>query len=295
VAVKERAYLAVDIGGTKLSAGIVSDDGRVLAQDRCETPSDGVWEALESLVQRVRARVTSLATTSGFEYDLIACGVGSGGPMSDDGDKVSTLSIPTWRDFPLRSSIASLTGLPTFVDNDAKAIVLGEVWCGAAVGCRDVIGMVVSTGVGGGIITDGKLLDGNTGNAGHIGHINVVPNGRLCKCGARGCLEAVASGTAIAAMTGKPAAQATPEIVHQTGAYVGRAVASVAALLDLRLAVIGGSVALGFGEPFFHAAQAEADRYARISFARGVRIRPTGLGADAPLVGAAAVARRFTS
>lgn len=293
--VKERAYLAVDIGGTKLSAGIVSDDGRVLAQDRCETPSDGVWEALESLVQRVRARVTSLATTSGFEYDLIACGVGSGGPMSDDGDKVSTLSIPTWRDFPLRSSIASLTGLPTFVDNDAKAIVLGEVWCGAAVGCRDVIGMVVSTGVGGGIITDGKLLDGNTGNAGHIGHINVVPNGRLCKCGARGCLEAVASGTAIAAMTGKPAAQATPEIVHQTGAYVGRAVASVAALLDLRLAVIGGSVALGFGEPFFHAAQAEADRYARISFARGVRIRPTGLGADAPLVGAAAVARRFTS
>jgi glucokinase len=295
VTVKERAYLAVDIGGTKLSAGIVSDDGRVLAQDRCETPSDGVWEALESLVQRVRARVTSLATTSGFEYDLIACGVGSGGPMSDDGDKVSTLSIPTWRDFPLRSSIASLTGLPTFVDNDAKAIVLGEVWCGAAVGCRDVIGMVVSTGVGGGIITDGKLLDGNTGNAGHIGHINVVPNGRLCKCGARGCLEAVASGTAIAAMTGKPAAQATPEIVHQTGAYVGRAVASVAALLDLRLAVIGGSVALGFGEPFFHAAQAEADRYARISFARGVRIRPTGLGADAPLVGAAAVARRFTS
>jgi glucokinase len=248
-----------------------------------------------ALVERVRARLTSLASTSGFEYELIACGVGSGGPMSDDGDKVSTLSIPTWRDFPLRSSIASLTGLPTFVDNDAKAVVLGEVWCGAAVGCRDVIGMVVSTGVGGGIITDGKLLDGDTGNAGHIGHINVVPNGRLCKCGARGCLEAVASGTAIAAMTGKPAAQATPEIVHQTGAYVGRAVASVAALLDLRLAVIGGSVALGFGEPFFRAAQAEADRYARISFARGVRIRPTGLGVDAPLVGAAAVARRFTS
>lgn len=295
MAVKERAYLAVDIGGTKLSAGIVSDDGRVLAQDRCETPSDGVWDALVALVERVRARLTSLASTSGFEYELIACGVGSGGPMSDDGDKVSTLSIPTWRDFPLRSSIASLTGLPTFVDNDAKAVVLGEVWCGAAVGCRDVIGMVVSTGVGGGIITDGKLLDGDTGNAGHIGHINVVPNGRLCKCGARGCLEAVASGTAIAAMTGKPAAQATLEIVHQTGAYVGRAVASVAALLDLRLAVIGGSVALGFGEPFFRAAQAEADRYARISFARGVRIRPTGLGADAPLVGAAAVARRFTS
>ena len=293
--VKERAYLAVDIGGTKLSAGIVSDDGRVLAQDRCNTPSDGVWDVLAALIERVRVQAASVSSPLGTGYELIACGVGSGGPMSDDGDKVSTLSIPSWCNFPLRSSIASLTGLPTYVDNDAKAIVLGEVWCGAAAGYRDVIGMVVSTGVGGGIITDGKLLDGDTGNAGHIGHINVVPGGRSCKCGARGCLEAVASGTAIAAMTGKPAAQATPEIVHQTGVYVGRAVASVAALLDLRLAVIGGSVALGFGDPFFHAAQAEADRYAMISFARGVRIRPTGLGANAPLVGAAAVARRFAS
>jgi glucokinase len=82
-------------------------------------------------------------------------------------------------------------------------------------------------------------------------------------------------------------------IIEQTGAYVGRAVASVATLLDLRLAVIGGSVALGFGAPFYRAAQAEADRYANISFVRGVAIRPTGLGADAPLVGAAAVARRY--
>jgi glucokinase len=117
----------------------------------------------------------------------------------------------------------------------------------------------------------------------------------MCKCGARGCLEAVASGTAIAAMTGRPAAEATPDIVEQTGTYVGRAVASVAALLDLRLAVIGGSVALGFGEPFFRAAQAEADRYAQIKFVRGVKVRPTGLGADAPLVGAAAVAHRHCS
>lgn len=287
-----KAYLAIDIGGTKLAAGIVSADGHMVVQDRCDTPSEGVWDALADLVQRVQLQVATLTPPSGSEYELVACGVGSGGPMSDDGNKVSPLSIPSWRDFPLQSSLASLTGLHTFVDNDAKALVLGEVWCGAAVGVRDVIGMVVSTGVGGGIIADGKLIDGNSGNAGHIGHVNVVPNGRLCKCGARGCLEAVASGSAIAAMTRKPAAQATPEVVHQTGVYVGRAVASVAALLDLRLAVIGGSVALGFGEPFFQAAQAEADRYATISFARGIRIRPTGLGANAPLVGAAAVARR---
>ena len=291
----ERAFLAVDIGGTKLSCGVVTSGGEVLSRARCDTPESQVWEALAALVRRAQTESTSLRTATGQTVELVACGVGSGGPMSDEGDKVSTLSIPSWREFPLRSSLAQATGLPTFVDNDAKAIVLGETWCGAAVGHRDVIGMVVSTGVGGGIIVDGRLLDGNTGNAGHIGHINVVPNGRLCKCGARGCLEAVASGTAIAAMTGRPAAEASSVVVHQTGVYVGRAVASVAALLDLRLAVIGGSVALGFGEAFYRAAQAEADRYATISFARGVQIRPTGLGADAPLVGAAAVARRHTA
>ena len=280
----ERAYLAVDIGGTKLLCGVVSLDGRVLAQERCATPPAQVWDTLSGLVGRVMAGAAHL--------QLIACGVGAGGPMSDNGDKVSTLSIPSWRNFALRSSLAQLTGLATFVDNDAKAVVLGETWCGAAVGCRDVIGMVVSTGVGGGIITDGRLLDGDSGNAGHIGHICVVPNGRLCKCGARGCLEAVASGTAIAEMTGQPAADAPAHVVEQTGMYVGRAVASVAALLDLRLAVIGGSVALGFGEPFFRAAQTEADRYATIEFARGIRLLPAGLGADAPLVGAAAIARR---
>jgi len=280
----ERAYLAVDIGGTKLSCGVVSLDGRVLAQERCATPPTQVWDTLASLVGRVTAGAAHL--------ELIACGVGAGGPMSDDGDKVSTLSIPSWRNFALRASLAQLTGLATFVDNDAKAVVLGETWCGAAVECRDVIGMVVSTGVGGGIITDGRLLDGDSGNAGHIGHICVVPNGRLCKCGARGCLEAVASGTAIAEMTGQPAVDAPAHVVEQTGMYVGRAVASVAALLDLRLAVIGGSVALGFGEPFFRAAQTEADRYAAIEFARGIRLLPAGLGGDAPLVGAAAIARR---
>ena len=280
----ERAYLAVDIGGTKMSCGVVSLDGRVLAQERCATPPAQVWDTLSGLVGRVMAGAAHL--------QLIACGVGAGGPMSDNGDKVSTLSIPSWRNFALRSSLAQLTGLATFVDNDAKAVVLGETWCGSAVGCRDVIGMVVSTGVGGGIITDGRLLDGDSGNAGHIGHICVVPNGRLCKCGARGCLEAVASGTAIAEMTGQPAADAPAHVVEQTGRYVGRAVASVAALLDLRLAVIGGSVALGFGEPFFRAAQTEADRYAAIEFARGIRLMPAGLGGDAPLVGAAAIARR---
>jgi glucokinase len=152
--------------------------------------------------------------------------------------------------------------------------------------------MVVSTGVGGGIVLDGRLLDGADGNAGHVGHLVVEPDGRLCPCGSRGCLEAEASGLAIAAITGRPPADAPPAVRERTGRLVGRAVADVCVLLDLGLAVVAGSVALGFGEVFFTAAQAELDRQARISFARGARIVPAGLGADGPLIGAAAVARR---
>jgi glucokinase len=146
--------------------------------------------------------------------------------------------------------------------------------------------------VGGGIVLDGRLLDGARGNAGHIGHLIVVPNGRLCRCGSRGCLEAEASGTAIAAITGRPAAEAGPDVVERTGRLVGRAVASVAILLDLNLAVVSGSVALGFGAPFFAAAQDELDVAATMSYAQGSRIGPGGLGADGPLVGAAAVGFR---
>jgi glucokinase len=114
----------------------------------------------------------------------------------------------------------------------------------------------------------------------------------VCACGARGCLEAEASGTSIAAITGRPAAEAGPEVIERTGRLVGRAVASVANLLDLGLAVVAGSVALGYGEPFFAAAQAELDAQARLSFSEGARIVPGGLGAAGPLVGAAAVGWR---
>ena len=177
--------------------------------------------------------------------------------MASGGDEVSPLNIPAWRDFPLRRRLAELTGLPTFVDNDAKALALGEGWVGAAAGRADYLAMVVSTGVGGGIVLDGRLLDGRLGNAGHIGHVVVEPDGRPCACGGRGCLEAEASGTAIAAITGRPPAEAPPEVVARTGTLVGRAVASVANLLDLSLAVVAGSVALGFGEPFFDGGQRE--------------------------------------
>jgi glucokinase len=277
------AALAVDVGGTKIAVGLVTSDGSLLRRAVAPTPGDDLFGRLCALIDEV--------LRAGDEVPVV-CGVGCGGPMTAGGEEVSPLNIPQWRGFALRSKLASSTGLPTFVDNDAKALALGEGWMGAAQGVDDYVGMVVSTGVGGGIVLNGRLLDGASGNAGHIGHLIVVPDGRPCVCGARGCLEAEASGTALAARTGRPAAAADRQLRAETGTLVGRAVASVANLLDLRLAVVAGSVALGFGEPFFTAAQAEADRSARLDFSRGLRIVPGALGPDGPLIGAAGVGFR---
>ncbi|HUF33386.1 MAG TPA: ROK family protein [Acidimicrobiales bacterium] len=277
--------LAIDVGGTKLAAGLVDADGRLIA--RASTPTAAAGGDAESLFAGLGSLIAEVR-----RGDESVCGVGCGGPMTLGGEAVSPLNIPAWQGFPLRRRLAELTGLPTFVDNDAKALALGEGWRGAAAGARDFLAMVVSTGVGGGIVLDGRLLDGAAGNAGHIGHLVVEPDGRTCACGARGCLEAEASGTSIATVTGRPAAEAGPAVVARTGRLVGRAVASVANLLDLRLAVVAGSVALGFGDPFFAAAQSEVDAVARLEFSAGARIVPAGLGHEGPLVGAAAVGWR---
>jgi glucokinase len=283
-AMPARTVLAIDIGGTKLAAGVVDDAGAVLDRAEVPTPREGDAETWFGAIAEVAARVAR-----GGE---LACGVGCGGPMAPGGEDVSPLNVPQVRAFPLRRRVAEATGLATWVDNDAKALALGEGWVGAAAGVDDFIALVVSTGVGGGIVLDGRLLEGAAGNAGHIGHVIVDPDGRRCGCGARGCLEAEASGTGIAAATGLPPAEAPPELRRRTGMLVGRAVASVANLLDLRLAVVAGSVALGYGDDFFTAAQDELEARSQLSFSAGARIVPAGLGAAGPLVGAAAVAWR---
>jgi glucokinase len=277
--------LAVDVGATKLAVGLVNLEGEVVTGEVVPTPRsddpEAVFGALAAAVGRVLRQTAGAASV---------CGVGCGGPMA--GDRVSPLNIPAWREFPLRQRLGELTGLATYVDNDAKALALGEWWRGAAVGSDDFIAIVVSTGVGGGVVLDGRLLDGRLGNAGHIGHVVVEPEGRRCPCGGQGCLEAEASGTAIAQITGRPAEEADAEMVCRTGTLVGRAVASVANLLDLDLAVVAGSVALGFGEPFFAAAQQEVGRRARLDFSRATVVRAAGLGAAGPVVGAGAVGWR---
>jgi glucokinase len=241
--------------------------------------AERLWSDLEELVRSVMA-------TAPDGDRLVVCGAGCGGPMSPGGEEVSPLNIAAWRSFPLRSRLSGSTGLPTYVDNDAKALALGEGWMGAAAGERNYIAMVISTGVGGGIVLNGRLLEGHLGNAGHIGHVVVEPDGRPCPCGSHGCLEAEASGTALAQMSGGPAPEAPPELVARAGTLVGRAVGSVVNLLDLRLAVVSGSVALGFGEPFFRAAQTELDSRCGLDFTHGARVVPGGLGDRGPLIGA---------
>ncbi len=281
------AVLAIDVGGTKLATGVVDDAGAILERDQRPTVADGTGDRLlADLVELVRGLGSTLLAS------CTAVGVGCGGPMTSGGEEVSPLNIPAWRSFPLRSRLAEEFGMPVFIDGDAKALARAEGWIGAAAGVDNFVAMVVSTGVGGGIVLDGRMLDGARGNAGHIGHIVVEPEGRRCQCGAQGCLEAEASGTAIAAITGRPAAEADRAVRERTGLLVGRAVASTANLLDLRLAVVSGSVALGFGELFFDAAQAEIDRTATLDYSAGTRIVPGGLGDQGPLVGAAAVALR---
>jgi glucokinase len=275
--------IAVDIGGTKLATAVVDERGAILRRRRVPTPDTGdaetLWDAVEDLVREV----------ADGDEEVVVCGVGCGGPMTPDGELVSPLHLPAWREYPLRRRLAELTGSPAFVDNDAKAVALAEGWRGAAAGRSDFLAMVVSTGVGGGLVIDGRLLPGN---AGHVGHVIVQPGGRRCRCGGRGCLEAEVSGTAIAERTGRPAEEAGDDVIAECGALVGRAVASVANVLDLRLAVVAGSVALGWGRPFFAAAQAEVDVRARLTFSAGASVVPAGLGHDAPLVGAAAVGWR---
>jgi glucokinase len=270
-----------------LAAAVVDGAGRLLDQARVDTPSSDDPEQVFGALTAVIGRVLSATP-----LQPVVCGVGCGGPMQWGGEAVSPLNIGAWRGFPLRSRLTELVGLPVAVDNDAKALALGEGWLGAARGVPDYLAIVVSTGVGGGIVLDNRLLDGRAGNAGHIGHVVVEPQGRACVCGGRGCLEAEASGSSIEVATGLPASEASDAVRRRTGTLGGRAAASVANLLDLDLAVVAGSVALGFGAVFFDAAQEELDLRCHLDFSRSTRIVPAGLGADGPLTGAAAVGRR---
>ena len=283
--------LSIDIGGSKIAVGLVTRNGELI--DRTQfvvNAQDSSEELFDDLSRAVDAQLLRAVDHHGVRPSVV--GVGSAGPITANVETISPLNIPQWRGFELRQRLETLTGLPVFGDGDAKALALAEGWLGAARGVDNFMAMVVSTGVGGGIVLNGQLLDGETGNAGHIGHVIVEPNGRRCTCGGRGCLEAEASGPAIEAITGRSPTQPTYEIMVRTGRLVGRGVASACNLLDLKLVVVGGSVALGFGATFFNAAQRTLDELCTIDFSRKARIVPTRLSDEGPLIGASAVGWR---
>lgn len=283
--------LAVDIGDTRLAAGLMTMKGELLDRDDVDIDfglkADGLFAALNTIAQAQldRARTHHNARP-------VAVGVGCAGPVRPDVVAVSPTHIGAWRSFPLRSRLATATTLNVYGDVGAKALALAEGWLGAAQGRQNFLAMVVSSTVEGGIVLNGQLLDGATGNAGSIGHTLVEPNGRRCLCGSRGCLDAEASGPAIEAITGRSHSEPTYEIMQRTGRLVGRAVATTCNLLDLDLAVVGGSVALGFGATFFNSAQETLDEHAQLSFSRSARIIPARLGGRGPLIGAGAVGLR---
>lgn len=285
------AILAIDIGGTKFAAGLVTMRGKLLDRSRVEVERDvGPQSHFAALVAIVGEQLEQARVH--HDVRVRAIGIGCAGPVERNCETVSPVNITAWRRFPLRQHLVEFTGLPVYGDLDAKALALAEGWLGAARGVSSYCTMTVSTGIGGGFVIDGELLDGASGNAGHIGHIIVEPGGRRCGCGARGCLEAEASGLAIEAITGRSPTEPTYDIMRRTGRLVGRAAGMICATLDLDLVVAGGGVALGFAATFFNAAQEEIDEVARVGQGTAARITPVRLGDQGPLIGAGAVGIR---
>ncbi|MEV7086072.1 ROK family protein [Streptomyces sp. NPDC093085] len=298
---------ALDIGGTKIAGALVDGDGRILVRAQRPTPAGEDAESVMRAVEEVLAEVAA----SPLWATATALGIGSAGPVDASAGTVSPVNVPGWRGFPLVERVRTATGgLPVTLVGDGVAITAAEHWQGAARGYDDALCMVVSTGVGGGLVLGGKLHPGPTGNAGHIGHISVDLDGDPCPCGARGCVERIASGpniarraleggwlpgqdgdrsaaaVAAAARAGHPVARASFERAAQA---LAAGIAATATLTEIRIAVIGGGVA-GAGEVLFAPLRRSLRAYATLSFVQRLTIAPALTGRDAGLVGAAAAA-----
>jgi glucokinase len=295
--------LAIDIGGTKIATGLVDSDGNLVDSAKLPTPeggtADDVWAVLEGLV------ADTLAKADG---GVRGAGVASAGPIDLAPGTVSPINIAAWRGFPVRDRVSALLpGLPVRLAGDGLCMAMGEHWRGAGRNAQFLLGMVVSTGVGGGLVLDGAPYDGRTGNAGHVGHVVVDPDGAPCSCGGRGCVETIAAGPRMALWAREqgwdaPAEADAKELAdaanagdavalrafRRGAAGVAAMIASVGAVCDLDLVVIGGGVAKS-GALLFDAVREALEEHARLAFLRDLRVVPAELGGDAGLVGAAAL------
>ena len=308
--------IGVDIGGTKVAAGVVDEEGSVLALVRRPTPGDvaGTEDAIAGCVAELAER-----------YEVTAVGIGAAGWIANDRATVLFSPHLAWRDEPLRDNLIGRIGLPVTVENDANSAAWAEYRFGAARGERVVCCVTLGTGIGGGMVVSGVLYRGAFGVACEWGHMAVVPDGRRCACGNRGCWEMYASGTALARdarelaevspmaahrllqiAKGNPAAltgtdvtaaaregdPAAVEIFTAMGRWLGRGIADLAAILDPSVVVIGGGVSEA-GDLLLRPTQ---EAFAANLTGRGFRpaapVRIAALGPDAGLIGAADLARR---
>jgi glucokinase len=294
--------LGLDIGGTKIAAGVVDAGGGVhgfvVAPSQPERgPEDGLSRLFE--LGR-RAMVES-------GRDVSAVGIGCGGPLdSERGVLVAPLHLPGWEDVPIVELASAAFGLPAVVDNDATAAAAGEHAYGAGRGTRNMVYLTVSTGVGGGVVIDGHLYRGATGNGGELGHVTVDWHGRECRgCGRRGCLEAYASGTSIAeraqeaGMAGATAADVAEaaragdpvavRVWDETCEALACGITSLANLFEPELVVVGGGVSR-VGEQLLGPVRALAAAQVIVPPGRKVGVVQAALGDSVGVVGAAAVA-----
>ena len=235
-------------------------------------------------------------------------GIASAGPIDLPSGTVSPINITAWQRFPIVERVTAVVGMPARLGGDGLCMALGERWRGAGRGADFMLGMVVSTGVGGGLVLDGAPYDGRTGNAGHVGHVVVEPDGAPCTCGGRGCVETIASGPNMARWAREngweaPADADAKELADAANAgdpvavrafrrgatAVAAMIASVGAVCDLDLVVIGGGVAKS-GALLFDPLREALASYAGLDFLHGLRVVPAELGGNAGLVGAAVLA-----
>lgn len=302
-----RVALAVDLGGTKIEAALVDDSGVLLPGSRFRAPTGGTSTS-EQLAASAETVVRQSLATLPEGADLVGVGIGSAGPITVAEGRVSPLNLPAWREYPLRDQIAALVpGVPITLRMDGEAIALAEHWVGAAQGVENLMGMVVSTGIGGGLILGGLAVAGPTGNAGHIGHVEVGGFSEHCLCGGIGCVEAVASGPntvrwareqgwtggsgeelAAAYAAGDELAIAA---VRRSGRAIGQAIASATSLVDLDVVAIGGGFSHVTPDLFDFIREPIAAR-APFPFVAKVRVIPSGLSGEGPLIGAAALIHR---
>jgi len=310
--------IGVDVGGTKVLGGVVDEAGNVLKTARRDTPKEG-GSALTSAIAEVANELKS-------EFDVTSVGVSAAGWVSSDRKTMlATPNISGWNGVNLDYELTSLIGLPVDIENDANAAAWGEARFGAAKGKEHVLLLTIGTGLGGGIVIDGKLHRGAFGIAAEVGHMRVVPDGHLCGCGARGCFEQYGSGSAlmrhtkeaieenpaiaekllargdgtIAGLSGKMIMEAAREgdviaieAFKTTGKWIGAGVASLSAILDPETVVIGGGV-IDAGELLLAPIREAAKRHMTFSEILPMpEIVGATLGNQAGLVGVADLARR---